>query len=101
MVEFLIGVVVMVIFIIVSFYVRKVLMSTTKLPILLLYILIYIAGIYYYFELLNVIHIYLREQGIIVELGHPSLLVILFIISLLAGIINAVSVLIKLTKRNQ
>ena len=101
MVEIFIGVVIMVIFIMVSFYVRKALRSTTKLPVLLLYVLIYFAGIYYYFELLNVININLRKQGITLELGHPSLLVILFIISFLAGIINVASILIKLTKRNQ
>ena len=48
----------------------------------------YLIGIYFYFEMINQLHIYLRDKKIYLELGHASLtLVLIFFISYLTAFI--------------
>ncbi len=47
----------------------------------------YFVGTYLYFELINLIHVELRERGYYIDLGHSSLsLLLLMLLSLLTGL---------------
>ena len=45
--------------------------------LLYVFIPLYFVGIYFYFELINYVHILLREQGIYMEFGHASITLIM------------------------
>lgn len=63
-------------------------------------IVIYFILIYAYFELVNTIHIHLRNKGVFLEFGHASILLIwVLIISFLTGI-GFVILLLRKSKRS-
>jgi signal transduction histidine kinase len=41
-----------------------------------LYFLVYLVGIYYYFDLINFIHYRLRDNGIYLQFGHANFLLL-------------------------
>lgn len=59
-------------------------------------ILVYLLFIYFYYELVNQINIFLRERNIFLEFGHASIsLILLLIVSYLIGILTIVKIFLK------
>ena len=69
---------------------------------LYLWVPIYILAIYFYFEFINFIHVYVRGKGFYMELGHASIsLAILMLLAYLTGIILLLFLIIRKRKQNQ
>lgn len=63
---------------------------------------IYLVSIYLYFELVNYIHIMLRENNIYLEFGHGSiLLVMVLVLAYLTAFIFLVIYILKSHKMNK
>jgi hypothetical protein len=84
-----------IIFLAVSFLFRK-RMINIKSNRIYIYILIYLVGIYGYFELINRIDQSLSDKGIFLGFGHANLsLLILCLISYLTALILIISIIYK------
>lgn len=93
--EFIISILIYAIFLFgsVVFY-RKVINATKR--ILYWAIPIYLIATYLYFELINYVHIFLREKGIYIDFGHANLLLIcIMVLALLTAVGFVVTLLIK------
>lgn len=99
--EFLILLVVYFLFFLYSIILyRKSLFVNKKLVYIL--IPIYLVSIYLYFELINYIHIGLRENNIYLEFGHGSiLLVLVLILAYLTAFIFLIIYVLKSRKMNK
>lgn len=54
-------------------------------------VIIYFISIYFYFEIVNKTHKFLRESGIYIDFGHASLLLIeVFLICIIVAITNII-----------
>ena len=89
------------IFLSLSYLLFRYIITLKKIPALLIFI-VYLIGIYYYFELINQLHYYLRDKGIYIELGHASLsLILLMFFCYLNAFILLIIIILKMIKSNK
>jgi len=89
------------IFLSLSYLLFRYIITLKKIPALLIFI-VYLIGIYYYFELINQFHYYLRDKGIYIELGHASLsLILLMFFCYLNAFILLIIIILKMIKSNK
>jgi len=85
------------IFLSLSYLLFRYIITLKKIPALLIFI-VYLIGIYYYFELINQFHYYLRDKGIYIELGHASLSLIFCYLN---AFILLIIIILKMIKSNK
>jgi len=89
------------IFLSLSYLLFRYIITLKKISALLIFI-VYLIGIYYYFELINQLHYYLRDKGIYIELGHASLsLILLMFFCYLNAFILLIIIILKMIKSNK
>lgn len=94
--------VIYVVFLLISYTMYRVMVKVSLTPAMVC-MTVYFIGIYYYFELINQLHHYLRDNGILyIEFGHSSLeLIVLMLFCYLNGLVLAGLVFYKRGKRTR
>lgn len=88
-----------ILFLATSLWFRKRMILLRSSWLFLVFIIIYFAGTYISFELLNKAHQNLRDHGIYIDFGHASLLLIMvFGICLITAIFTTISIIVNRNK---
>jgi hypothetical protein len=98
--EALISIAIIVLYLYVSylFYLKATKFKSTWFVVLA--ILLYFLGSYYYFEFISWAHYQLRDRGIYIEFGHASILLLeLFFLCIIIAITNTILIIRKRSKQ--
>jgi phosphoglycerol transferase MdoB-like AlkP superfamily enzyme len=100
--EYVVSIVIYLLFLLVSLYFRKLVIQMRSVWIAIIFIIVYFIATWFYFELINRAHQVLRSHGIYIDFGHASLLLLeIFAICILTAIIISISIAVTRFRSKQ